>query len=76
MDEGINKEHCEQYTEIHDLMAINSCQRELRRKDTLLSDTAVILYRASSHTDVETRNIKFTLSAGTYSVDDFMQTLR
>ena len=53
------KNHCELYTEIHGLIAVNSCQIGLARKDIiLLSYTYVIeLPRKDKH-------IKFTLSAG------------
>ena len=37
----------------------------------LLSHTAMILFRAGASTGVKDRYIKFTLSAGTYSVDYF-----
>ena len=46
------------YTDIHQPIAVSNCQIELARKDIiLLSDTAVILYRASSRTSVEDRYI-------------------
>ena len=51
---------------------LNSCQIELARKYIiLLSDRAVVLYRAGSQMGAEYRHIKFTLSAGTYSIDCF-----
>ena len=44
----------------------------LQEKDiTLLSDKVVIYYKPVSRTDVEERQIKLTLSACTYSIDDF-----
>lgn len=44
----------------------------LQEKDiTLLSDKVVIHYKPVSRTDVEERQIKLTLSACTYSIDDF-----
>ena len=67
------KEHCELYTEIHGSFAVNSCWIKLARKDIiLLSSVFVIFYRAGSRTSMENnRFIKFSLSAGTYSIDDF-----
>ena len=67
------KEYCELYTEIHGSMDLNSCQIELGQKDIiLLSGVSVILYKAGSLTDVENnRFAKFSISAGTYSIDDF-----
>ena len=48
-------EHFELYTEIHGLIAFNSFQIELARKDMILvSDVDEVLYKA-----------------GTYSIDDF-----
>ena len=37
----------------------------------LLSNAPVILYKAGTHRDVEDKNLKLTVSAGTYSIDDF-----
>ena len=66
------KEHCELYPEIHESIAANSCQNELARKDIiLLSNIVAKFYKAGSRTGVEDKFIKFTLSAGTYSIDDF-----
>ena len=67
------KEHCDLYTEIHGSIAVNSCQIELAQKDIiLLSSVSVIFYKAGARTGVENnRFIKFSLSAGTYSIDDF-----
>ena len=72
------KEHCELYTEIHGSIAFNSCQIELTQKDIiLLSSVFVIFYEAGACTDVENnRFIKFSLSAGTYSIDDFNAKIR
>ena len=68
-----NKEHCELYTKIHGSIAVNSCHIELAQKDIiLLSSVSVIFYKAGARTSVENnRFIKFSLSAGTYSIDDF-----
>ena len=68
------KEHCELRTEIHDVITVNSCQKDPARK--LISDTAVMLYRAGSRKGVENRYIKFTLSAGTYSIDDLNRNIK
>ena len=67
------KEHCELYTEIHGSIAVNSCQIKLAQKDIiLLSTVSVIFYKAGARTGVENnRFIKFSLSSGTYSTDDF-----
>ena len=67
------KEHCDLYTEIHGSTAVNSCQIGLAQKDIiLLSSVSVIFYKAGARTGVENnRFIKFSLSAGTYSIDDF-----
>ena len=67
------KEHCNLYTEIHGSIAVNNCQIELARKDIiLLSNVSVIFYKAGARTGVENnRFIKFSLSAGTYSINDF-----
>ena len=62
------KEHCEPCTETHGSIAVNSCQIELARKDIiLLSNIAVIFYKAGSRTGLENNKItKFNLSAGRY----------
>ena len=66
------KEHCELYTEIHGSIAVNNCQIELAQKDILLSSVSVIFCKAGASTGVENnRFIKFSLSACTYSTDDF-----
>ena len=67
------KEHNDLYTEIHGSIAVNSCQIKLPQKDIiLLSSISVIFYKAGARTGVENnRFIKFSLSAGTYSIDDF-----
>ena len=65
-------EHLELYTEIPGPIAANRCHIELVRKDiTLLSDVAQVLYKVVLRTGVQHTHIKFTLSAGTYSVADF-----
>ena len=48
------KKHYELYTEIYDSIVANSCQIKLARKDIiLLSNIAVIFYKAASRTGVE-----------------------
>ena len=67
------KEHYDVYTTIHGSIAVNSCQIELAQRDiSLLSSISIIFYKAGSRTGVENnRFIKFSISAGTYSIDDF-----
>ena len=67
------KEHCDLHTDIHDSIAVNSCQIELPQKDIiLLSKVSVIVYKAGKRTCIEnTSFISFNLSAGSYSIDDF-----
>ena len=67
------KEHCDLYTEIHSSIAVNSCQNGPAQKDIiLLSSISVIFYKAGARTRVENnRFIKFSLSASTYSIDNF-----
>ena len=65
------KEKFELYIEIHHPVAVSTFPIKLLRKNILLSDAAVILYKAGSRKDIEDRHIKFTLSAGTYSIENF-----
>ena len=67
------KEHCDLYTEIHSSIAIHSCQVGLTQKDIfLLSKPSLLVYKAGKMTGVTNPEfIKFTLSEGTYSIDDF-----
>ena len=67
------KKHCELYTKIHGSIAVNSCHIELAQKDIiLLSTISVIFHKAGSRTGAENnRFIKFSISAVTYSIDDF-----
>ena len=68
-----HKEHYDLYTEIHGLIAVNSCQVGNAQKDIiLLSKFSIIVYKIGKRTGVEnTKFISFILSAGTYSIDDF-----
>ena len=68
------KKHCELYTEIHDLIAVNSCPIELFKKDKIvLGDNILIKYSKSSSSS-GTFDLhdyaQFTLPAGTYFIDD------
>ena len=67
------KEHCDLYTEVHGSSAVNSCHIQLAQKDIiLLSRFSVIFYKAGALTGAgNNRFIKFSISAGTYSIDDF-----
>ena len=67
------KQHCDLYTEIHGSIAVNGCQMGIAQKDIiLLSSGSVIFYKAGARTGTENnRYTKFSLSAGTYSIDDF-----
>ena len=67
------KEHCHLYTEIHSSIAIHSRQVGLTQKDIfLLSKPSLLVYKAGKMTGVTNPEfIKFTLSEGTYSIDDF-----
>ena len=64
---------CELCTEIDSLIAVNSSQIGLEKKKVtiLLSNTALILYKAGSRTDVVDRHIKRILSTCTCSFDNF-----
>ena len=66
-------EHYDLYSKIHGSIAIHSCQVGLAQKDIiLLSKASLIVYKADKQTGVtNTEFIKFTLSEGTYSIDDF-----
>ena len=66
-------EHCDLYTEIHSSIAVNSCQIGFAQKDIiLLSSISEIFAMVGGRTGTENNLfIKFSLSAGTYSIDDF-----
>ena len=72
------KEHCELYTKIYGSIAVKSRQIKLARKDIIfLSNVSVMFYKAGSRTGVENNKfIKFFLSAGTYSIDDFNKKIK
>ena len=67
------KEHYDLYTEIHGLIAANSCQIGLAQKDIiLLSEVSIVICKAGKRTGVENdKFIHFNHSAGTHSIDDF-----
>ena len=67
------KEHNDLYTTIQGSIAVNSCQVGLVQKDIiLLSKASLIVYKAGKLTGVtNTKFVKFILSGGTYSIDDF-----
>ena len=68
-----NKEHCDLYTDSHNLIVLSICQIELAQKDIiLLSKASIVVYKAGKDTSVEdTKFISLNLLAGTYSIDDF-----
>ena len=72
------KEHCDVYTEIHGSVAVKNYQIEIAQKDIiLLSKAPIINYKAGKRTGVENRNlIHSSLSAGTYSIDDFNRKIK
>ena len=66
------RQYCDLYTEIQGSIAVNSCQIVFAQKDILLSKGTLIVYKAGKTTGVKnTDYISFTLSEGTYSIDDF-----
>ena len=75
------KEHCKLYTEIHGSIAVNSCQIGLFKKDKiLLEDNKLFKYSYSKASSSGVFNlddyIQFTLSSGTYSIDDFNKKIK
>ena len=67
------KEYNDLYTKIQGLIAVNGCQVGLAQKDIiLLSKSSLIVHKVGKRTGVtNTEFIRFTLSGGTYSIDDF-----
>ena len=52
------KKHCDLYTEIHGLIAINSCQVEIPQKDIiLLSEVSTMICKIGKRTGEENLNI-------------------
>ena len=72
------REQCDLYTEIHGSITVNSCQVGFAQKDIiLLSKLSIIVYKAGKGTGVEnTKFISFSLSAGAYSIDDFIAKIK
>ena len=75
------KKHCELYTGIHGLIAVNSCQIELFKKDKiLLEDNKLFKYSYSKASSSGVFNlddyIQLTLSSGTYSIGDFNKKIK
>ena len=75
------KEHCDLYTEIHGLMAINNCHIGLFKKGKiLLEENKLFKYSYSKASSSGIFNlddyIQFTLSSGTYSIDDFNKKIK
>ena len=75
------KEHCELYTEIHGSIAINNCRIRLFKNDKiLLKDNKLFKYSYSKASSLGVFNlddyIQFTLSPGTYSIDDFNKKIK
>ena len=67
------KEHNDLYTKVQGSIAVNCCQVGFAQKDIiLLSKASLIVYKVGKKTSVtNTEFIRFTLSVGTYSIDDF-----
>ena len=75
---ALYKEHPDLYTEIHDWIAVNSCQIELAQKDIVLpSNVFILVYKASERTGMENNKfIHFNLLVGCYSIDHFNTKIR
>ena len=61
------------YSKIHGSIAVHSCQVGIAKKDIILLSKALsIVYKAGKQSRVtNTEFIKFTLSEGIYSIDNF-----
>ena len=72
---SLYKKHCDLHTEIHGLIAVNSCQVELAQKDIiLLSKVSIIVYKTGKRTGVENNKfIYFNLSAALIQLTILMQ---
>ena len=75
------EKHYELYTEIHGSIAVNNCQIGLFTKDKiLLEDNKLFKYSYSKASSSGVFNlddyIQFTLSSGTYSIDDFNKKIK
>ena len=75
------KKHYELYTQFHGPVAINNCQIGLFKKcKILLEDNKLFKYSYSKASSSGVFNlddyIQFTLSSGTYSIDDFNKKIK
>ena len=72
------KKHCDLYTEIHGLIAINSCQIEIPQKDIiLLSEVSMMICKTGKRTGEENpKYIHFKLSACTFQLTILIQKSR
>ena len=75
------KEHCELFTEIHGSIAISDCQIGFFKKDKiLLEDNKSFKYSYSTSSSSVAFSLgdytQFTLSSGTYSIDDFNKKIK
>ena len=75
------RQHYDLYSEIHGSIAIKGCQIGLFKKDKILLEDNKLLkysYSKASLSDVFKLDdyIQFTLSSGTYSIDDFNEKIK
>ena len=75
------KEYCDLYTEIHGSVAVNSCQIGLFKKDKiLLEDNKLFKYSYSKASSLGIFRlddcIEFTISPGTYLIDEFNEKIK
>ena len=75
------KEHYDLYTEIHGSIAVNSCKIGLFKKDKiLLEDNKFFKYSYSKASSSGVFKLddytEFTLSSGTYSIDEFNEKIK
>ena len=75
------REHCDLYTEIHGSIAISNCHMGLFKKDKILLEGNKLFkhsYSKASSSGVFNLDdyIQFTLSSGTYSIDDFNKKIK
>ena len=75
------KEYCDLYTEIHGSIAVNSCHVGLFKKDKILLENSKLFKYSYSKTSPSGvfklyGYIEFTLSSGTYSIDEFNEKIK
>ena len=75
------KEHRDLYREVHGSIAVNSCQIGLFKKDKILLEDNTLfkyLYSKASSSGIFNLDdyIQFTLSSGTYSIDEFNEKIK